>query len=183
MTATPKFDEQEAVQVGRPTKLNAGLIQAVAENIKAGMPKDRAAILAGISESTFHSWLSDARRNVEKMGEEEEGEEEGEAIELNERDTLLLEFLEAVAIAEAKFIKDAVDSIRGEGPAGYKWLLEKLFRTEFGSQLEGGEPIPLQLELKLPGIVGGVAARPIEPAKMPPKEDEQYSADEPMVIE
>ena len=117
------------------------------------MPKDKAAPLAGISEATYHNWMSSARKIWAAMREAYQ-EENAKEIELSGLDVLYLELLEAVALAEAEFIQEGTQVILDEGPAGYKFIMSRIFRSIYGNKLDVGlNAEPVQLTLELPQMI------------------------------
>lgn len=128
---------------GRKAIIDAEIISTIANNIKLGYPQTRACQMAGVSKSVFYKWLSIAREAIQKA------EEDGTTTEGN----LYVELMDSVATAQALFIAEGIDSIKREGPSGYKWLLARLFRKEFGESLDiGGDLGDVKLQLVLPGM-------------------------------
>jgi hypothetical protein len=152
MTTSDKIEAKDMKRPGRPGKLSVGLIEGVAEHIKAGMPKDRAAALVGIVPSTFYAWQEAGKKLMVEMGKAIDDGLSPKVI--SEEEGLLLEFSESVAFARAVFMKEGIDKIKGEGPEGYKWLMPRLFREEMGARVEVEGVKAMQLELILPGKVG-----------------------------
>ncbi len=149
----PQRHERAFTPKGRPNKLTKEIIQQIYDSVRMGMPKDKAAPLAGISEATYHNWMRNGREVVNAI---EEANQVQNAIhfECTELDQLYLELLEAVTLAESEFIKEGLDVILTEGPPGYRWALPRLFRKIFGDKLEVGvQTEPVQLELVLPGMI------------------------------
>ncbi|MBW7992833.1 MAG: hypothetical protein FVQ84_22825 [Planctomycetes bacterium] len=92
-------------------------------------------------------------------------------IEINETDYYLLEFLEAVMAAQAEFIYEATQSIRSEGPSGFKWLLSRLFRQQYGEKITVDSDEGNQLTLELPGLIPTDAQKEPEQIERPSDED------------
>jgi len=90
--------------------------------IEFGKQKD-AAILAGITETTFHEWIKDKRKP---------------------------EFAKSIKRAQAIFKRNRIGRIKKAGKKGTwqadAWLLERLYRDEFSPRQENtgkdGEPLP-----------------------------------------
>lgn len=123
---------------GRKLLLNENLISRLCDEITAGMPETKAAAMVGISKASYFGWK---RKALEiDPGSVQEGEE------------IYLELLDRVEKAQAEFVKKAVISIAQEGPSGYRWLLARLFRKEFGDEA-ATLPMTGVLQLQLPGMI------------------------------
>ena len=103
---------------GRPTKLTPALQEKICQYIRLGMKYERAAIAAGISESTFYSW-------------KEKGEQQ--------KTGSYRDFLEALKKAEvtgearllAKIEQHGSDDKPGKWQA-LAWILERRHRSTYG---------------------------------------------------
>lgn len=93
--------------MSRPTKLTPEVRETIVEAIRKGVPARHAAQLAGITESTFHNWISSGK--VAKSGR-------------------FLEFLESIKRAEAEAIEAAVGSIRTAMPDDWRAAMTYLER-------------------------------------------------------
>lgn len=129
---------------GRKPVINEEIIDTLAGYIRMGQPKQRAAPLSGISERTFYNWMERGNAVLELVEKNPESE-------VSEEEYLYLQLLQSVQLAEAEFIRKAIKTISEEGPAGYKWLLARIFKDEFGDAPEGQKPVNIQLEL--PGLL------------------------------
>ena len=147
-----KTDVTKFVSRGRPTKITKAVVESIYQDVTAGIQKDRAANLAGISVATYHNWMAKGREIVTEMEKAQESDEITEIV-LQEHEILYLDLLEAVAVGEAEFIRAGTASIRAEGPAGYKWLMSRLFPKHYGEKISTGSGEPLKLQLTLPGMV------------------------------
>lgn len=140
-----KIEESE-IRKGRPTTINLEVIDKICQEIRIGVPKHRAAPLAGISRRTFYYWMKKANEALDIIEKEED-------YVLTETQVLYIALLHGVNRAEATLIHDGVKRIIAEGPAGYKWLLSKLFREDFGDSLELRERLPAEIQLELPTLL------------------------------
>ena len=157
--------------MGRPTKITKAIIGDIYDSVKMGMPKEQAAKLAGISPATYHVWMNKARELTTAISEANENENAID-IEINETDYYLLEFLEAVMAAQAEFIYEATQSIRSEGPNGFKWLLSRLFRKQYGEKIIVDSDEGFQLTLELPGLIPTDAQKEPEQIERPSDNDD-----------
>lgn len=149
----PTRHEEPFKTKGRPNKITAEIINTLYDYVRIGMPKDKAAPLAGISEATYHNWMASARKLWHAMQEEYE-KENAKEIELSELDVLYLELLEAVALAESEFIREGTQVILAEGPAGYKFIMSRILRSIYGDKMDVGVSTePVQLTLELPNMI------------------------------
>ena len=76
---------------GRKLLLDTALIDSIANWLKLGYYQEDAAIMAGISESTFYKWMKKANE-LDQLDEEPD----------NEDDKLFLQLLQAVKKARAE---------------------------------------------------------------------------------
>lgn len=123
---------------GRPTKLTKELIDRMTLAIQAGNYAKVAAQLCGISESTYYSWLAEAKK-------------EG-------CDPIFLEFLESVEQAEAAAEVEAVALIRQSARNGNtrdaQWLLERKHGERWGrndkirQEITGADGGPIELSIE-----------------------------------
>jgi len=166
----PDRHTRDFTSTGRPNKISTEMIQRIYNYVRMGMPKDKAAQLAGISEATYYNWMSTAR-GISEAREKALGKEDAQYIELPEIDKLYLELLEAVGLADAEFIREGLQEILKEGPPGYKWALARLFRKIFGDKIEVGiDTEPVQLLLELPNMITNDAEK--EPKRITSNEHE-----------
>lgn len=115
--------------IGRRPKLTEELVSIAYKTILTTSSHKSAAARMGISESCFQKWLATAREIREAFEEDEE-------YELNEKETLLLQFLQLIELGLTKIKEDAFDSMikasrRGDWRAGES-ILNRRFRDEFG---------------------------------------------------
>ena len=141
-----KISSQPAAFIGRKAVISEQIIETICENIGIGMPKHRAAPIGGISIRTFYNWMAKAAELADLV------DEEANEV-LTSIDLLYLHLLHRVQLAEAKVMKDGVEAIRAEGPSGWRWLLPRLFRAEFGEHVEISTPAPREFQLELPGLI------------------------------
>ena len=118
---------------GRPSKLTPKVLEDIVKWLKLGYYQEDAAVMAGISKSTFYGWLKKA--------------EDG--------DDRFLEFSDAVKKARAeaegahiKNIRKAADNGTWQASA---WFLERSFPKKWGKrstldiEAENNEPIRFQI--------------------------------------
>lgn len=106
---------------GRPYKLTEARTKRVAEALASGCYREVAARAAGLSHSSFYSYM-----------------EKGEADELEGRETIFSRFRNAVLEAEAKAETEAVSIIRAAAPETWQaaaWLLERKHPDRWGRRL------------------------------------------------
>lgn len=101
--------------MGRKTKLNKEVIQALCDAIRRGLPRDRAAAFAGIHISTIYDWLS----------REAEG-------------GLFADFSDSLKKAESELIADKLQTISAAAEDDGKWqaaawILERRFPKDFAA--------------------------------------------------
>jgi transposase len=112
-------------RLGRPTKLTPELQQAIVDAMRKGMPMNKAAALAGISEFMVCEWV---RRGEDR--DTDRGYHERYA-----------KFAQAIKTARAEHQRDMVEVIKGsaqgtpEKPGQWQaaaWLLERTDPDEYG---------------------------------------------------
>lgn len=98
--------------MGRPTKLTPETQAVIVEAFLGGLYAEDAALLGGISEQTYYSWVERG-----KAGEEP-----------------FAAFLEAVETAAAQSSRDALLMVRGGDPGwqGSAWFLERRYPMKWG---------------------------------------------------
>lgn len=113
--APKKKKETEKKTPGRKTKFTADRIKKIVKAIKEGSPHETAAQAAGISPSTFYSWL-----------------QKGEAAETGQ----YKDFAEKVAQAEAQAESERIRRINNAGRKGEWradiWYLERRYPEKYG---------------------------------------------------
>lgn len=132
--------------MGRPTKLTPVTQKRITDLIRKGVPRERAARLAGVVPSTFHLWM-------QKGDAGEEG---------------YSEFPEAIRMAEDLLIERAVGSItdifEGQGyePStrlnAAKFILSHRFPGEFSTRQEVRNTGPDGGPIKVEGTLGVTVA-------------------------
>lgn len=141
-------------ELGRPSSITLEIIEVIGGNIRVGMPQVRAATLAGISIRTYYYWIAKANEILDDI---DKADEKGEELIITETESLYVALLHAVSVAEAGIIYEAVESIKSEGPNGYKFILERLYRKEFGPRhrldVGDGEELEREIQLGLPGLI------------------------------
>jgi hypothetical protein len=156
-TIAPKA-KRPARKPGRPTKLTPELQRRVCTLLRLGMPRERAARLAGISASTFHNWMA-----------------EGAAAEGGP----YLEFFEAVQRAEDSLVKRALSTVVDLMAPKYEpstrlkaatTVLRTRFSGDFSTRQEvtgkGGEPVKVEAAVTVQPIVSNEALRDAAPGQV-----------------
>lgn len=130
---------------GRPSKLTPVTQERICALLRKGVPRDRAARLAGVGVSTFHTWLAEGAKH-----------ETGK----------YRDFLEAVCTAEDELVQKAVSTVhslldpRRVEPAvrlnAAKFILSHRFNREFSNRTEltGADAGPVRVQAE-------VAVRPL----------------------
>jgi hypothetical protein len=124
--------------MARPTKLTSEIVDKICTAIRAGNYAKIAAGMAGISESTYYSWLEQAKKP--------------------DAEPEFLEFLESIERAEADAEVAAVIRIRQAADNGTwqaaGWLLERKHGERWGrndkirQEISGVNGAPIQLSLE-----------------------------------
>ena len=131
-------------EAGRPTICTPDVIEAVCENVKAGMPRKWAAIHAGISKATYYDWKARGEKG----------------------DQPYATFLDRLTRAEAQDMANLIAEVGGAQtnlPQGVSqsdwraqaWLLERRFRPDYGKvtahELTGANGGAIKTEAGLDG--------------------------------
>ena len=147
--------------MARPTKLTPQLIEEISNWLKLGYYQEDAAVMAGISPSTFYDWLK-------KGAEEDAKQEQIKALEAGDSPLpaikedsdielvyIYSEFSEAVARARAEAEGAHIKNIRRAADNGTwqasAWFLERSFPKKWGKRstldidAQGDEPIKFQI--------------------------------------
>lgn len=95
--------------MSKTLKLDGNMTRKVVNRIRKWMPKSLICAEAGISMTTFDRWMLRGQSGEQPFDQ----------------------FYEAVTAAYADRVQEAVDNVRQER-GGYKWLLERMHREEFG---------------------------------------------------
>ncbi len=118
-------------------KLTFETIKALCDNLSIGVPIKQAANVAGISEKTYYNWRTEGmyiwNRTQDRI-------DKGEKIEdivpsLEERDQLILQFLQSVKKANAVAVAYHTQIIHKAGKKSWQasaWYLERRHPNEFG---------------------------------------------------
>ena len=130
---------------GRKLLLDTALIDSIANWLKLGYYQEDAAIMAGISERTFYSWMK-------KANEIEENNPETE----NEDEILFLQLMPSVKTARAESEGAHIRNIRRAADNGNwqasGWFLERSFPKKWGRrsalELSGEDGKPIEFEIK-----------------------------------
>lgn len=129
---------------GRPSKLTEEVFNAVMQALRAGNYQEVAARYAGISESTYWSWLERGKRERERI-------EDG--IEPNSTETIYREFLEEVeqarAAAEVRMVGLIATAAKDTWQAA-AWYLERSKPNQWGRrdrhEITGRDGAPVVIE-------------------------------------
>lgn len=112
---------------GRKTELSDETIENIMKNIRKGIPIKTAVQMAGISQSTYFSWM---KRGNDEQYRISKGEKP------NPKETLFLEFLESATRAREEARGAHVAVIANAGAKGdwraSAWWLSRQYRDEFG---------------------------------------------------
>ena len=130
---------------GRKLLLDTALIDSIANWLKLGYYQEDAAIMAGISESTFYKWMKKA--NELDISDDEPKDE---------TDELFLQLLQAVKKARAESEGAHIRNIRRAADNGNwqasGWFLERSFPKKWGRrsalELSGEDGKPIEFEIK-----------------------------------
>jgi hypothetical protein len=133
---------------GRRPKLTPELEKEICKYLELSVPAKYAAKSCGISESTFHDWMSKGAAGIEPYA--------------GFRDAVERSSARAVPNLTARALSGA------KGSSQATWLLERLFRNEYGPQLQiggiaGGEPIRIDAERQ---AADATRADPVATAKL-----------------
>ena len=135
--------EKESDKRGRKSILDKRIISSMYDQIRLGVPPGRACAIVGISTSVYYKWLAQAREDISKA------ENDTQLLD----DNLFVELMDTIAKAEGELIAEGMAAIKKEGPAGWKWMLARLFRKEFGEQQHiTGDLGSVQLTFDVPGL-------------------------------
>jgi predicted DNA-binding protein (UPF0251 family) len=151
-------------KMARPTKLTPQLIEEISNWLKLGYYQEDAAVMVGISPSTYYEWMKRGEKAIEKEDQKmlnppltsndvelaaSQAAEEGEIV------NLYSEFSEAVKKARAEAEGAHIRNIRRASDNGVwqasAWWLERSFPKKWGKRSsleiggEGGEPIKFQI--------------------------------------
>ncbi len=151
--------------MARPSKISPSVIEDVCNWLKLGYYQEDAAVMAGISPSTFYDWM---KKGDEKADDIEETKaltspdsslpaiQDVEGTEVGEIVNLYSEFSEAVKRARAEAEGAHIRNIRRAADNGSwqasAWWLERSFPKKWGKRSaieiggEGGEPIKFSVE-------------------------------------
>ena len=151
--------------MARPSKISPSVIEDVCNWLKLGYYQEDAAVMAGISPSTFYDWM---KKGDEKADDIEETKaltspdsslpaiQDVEGTEVGEIVNLYSEFSEAVKRARAEAEGAHIRNIRRAADNGSwqasAWWLERSFPKKWGKGSaieiggEGGEPIKFSVE-------------------------------------
>lgn len=124
------------------TKLTEEVQARIVEALKHGNYQDAAAAYAGISEATFHNWMARGREEARRLADGEKA---------NSKETIFLEFFEAVEKARSEaevrnvmYIQRAAQDGTWQAAA---WFLERSYPRKWGRKDrhehvgDNGEPI------------------------------------------
>ncbi len=147
--------------MGRKTKLTPEIQETICNWLKLGYYQEDAAVMAGISPSTYYDWLKKGAEEDSKQDEIKalgSGESPLPAIEEDSDIELVYiysEFSEAVARARAEAEGAHIKNIRRAADNGTwqasAWFLERSFPKKWGKRstldidAQGDEPIKFQI--------------------------------------
>jgi len=146
--------------MARPTKLTYKLIEDISNWLKMGYYQEDAAVMVGISPSTYYEWMKKGEKVTEEADKKmlESGEEVKNDIVLDDDIEILdifQEFSEAVKKARAEAEGAHIRNIRRASDNGVwqasAWWLERSFPKKWGKRStleiggEDGEPIKFQV--------------------------------------
>lgn len=146
-----KKPAQPKKNAGRKTALlQPNLEQTLLDYIRIGTPIRNAVVAAGITETSFYSWINRGMAERERLKLVKGAKE-------NSTEVVFLKFLEQVERAKAEAVAKKVAVIAKSGNDGdwraAAWWLERQLPEEFGKtdKLEiggnNGEPIRIQVEM------------------------------------
>lgn len=146
-----KKPAQPKKNAGRKTALlQPNLEQNLLDYIRIGTPIRNAVVAAGITETSFYSWINRGMAERERLKLVKGAKE-------NPTEVVFLKFLEQVERAKAEAVAKKVAVIAKSGNDGdwraAAWWLERQLPEEFGKtdKLEiggnNGEPIRIQVEM------------------------------------
>lgn len=146
-----KKPAQPKKNAGRKTALlQPNLEQTLLDYIRIGTPIRNAVVAAGITETSFYSWINRGMAERERLKLVKGAKE-------NPTEVVFLKFLEQVERAKAEAVAKKVAVIAKSGNDGdwraAAWWLERQLPEEFGKteKLEiggnNGEPIRIQVEM------------------------------------
>ena len=97
--------------MGRPSKLNEEIIKRFAEEVEDGLPIIYVCDLREISDTTYHNWMNQGKKDID------EGQVE----------TLSAKFFGAIKKAYAQYVKNAKNEMRAKtnGWQSIAWWLER----------------------------------------------------------
>jgi len=130
---------------GRKLTLNTEVIDSIANWLKLGYYQEDAAIMAGISERTFYSWMKQANEIEENNPETED-----------EKELVFLQLLQAVKKARAESEGAHIRNIRRAADNGNwqasGWFLERSHPKKWGRrsalELSGQDGKPIEFDIK-----------------------------------
>ena len=150
--------------MGRKTKLTPEIQETICNWLKLGYYQEDAAVMVGISPSTYYEWMKRGEKAIEKEDQKllnppitsnddelavQDAAVEGEVLDLYS------EFSEAVKKARAEAEGAHIRNIRRASDNGVwqasAWWLERSFPKKWGKRSsleiggEGGEPIKFQI--------------------------------------
>mgnify|MGYP003642701083 CR=1 FL=1 len=133
-------------KAGRKTLLNEARLEAITTLLRAGSYIDDSCKSVGISVGTFYNWMS--RGQVQR-------ERQTAGLEIEEKETPFLEFLEAVEVADAEGIVGHVMNIDHAAKNGAwqasAWILERKQPKKWGrhdrTEISGPEGGPININV------------------------------------
>lgn len=148
---------------GRPSKCTPAVTQAIAGHVRRGMPRERAAIRAGVSPTTFYRWMQDGETQTRGP---------------------YREFREAVQGAEAELLEKLVGAVvdtaldantpadPGTRLRAQTYMLSNRFPGEFTTRQEvrhegkDGGPIAVAAAVTVQPIITADVAAGLEPDQL-----------------
>lgn len=121
---------------GAKLRLNDQLIKEIAQYVRDGSFYKDAAVLAGVTEHTFHDWKKKGFIDLEEN-----------------KQTIYSQFVQSLRQAEAEAKAEAIKYIqKSDDWKARAWYLERKYNDEFGNKQKiehsGDEEKPIRVKLK-----------------------------------
>jgi hypothetical protein len=148
---------------GRPSKCTPAVTQAIAGHVRRGMPRERAAIRAGVSPTTFYRWMQDGE--MQTRGPYREFREAVQGAEAE-----LLERLVGAVVDTALDANTPADP--GTRLRAQTYMLSNRFPGEFTTRQEvrhegkDGGAIQVSADVKVAPIITADVAAGLDPEQL-----------------